>query len=259
MKPPTERYSYQARRNPLGVIFMFKQRSGQRTERGRKDREMRNKSLNPMNLHFFGYDGAGTGEGDGGGISEPGNGDEKGGTGEGGKSANGSGTGEGQETPKTKTFDDILKEGNFQAEFDRRVQKALGTAKDKWSALMDDKLSEAEKLSKMNKEEKAEYLRQKQEKDLQEREATITRRELMAEAKNTLAEKRLPVSLAEVLNYADADSCSNSIAAVEKAFQEAVQMAVEEKLKGGKPPKKAPSQEDADLAKQVESLMMGNV
>ncbi len=161
--------------------------------------------------------------------------------------------------PKQKTFDEMLKEGSFQAEFDRRVQKALGTAKEKWSALMDDKLSEAEKLSKMNKEEKTEYMRQKQEKELLDRESAITRRELMAEAKNTLAEKKLPVTLAEVLNYTDADSCSKSIAAVEKAFQEAVQAAVEEKLKGGTPPKKAPSQEDADLAKQVEALMMGTV
>jgi molecular chaperone GrpE (heat shock protein) len=206
-----------------------------------------------MNLHFFGFegDGAGTGEGEGGGTGEPVNNNGTGGE--------GAGSGEGQEPAKSKTFDDILKEGNFQAEFDRRVQKALGTAKDKWSALMDDKLSEAEKLSKMNKEEKTEYLRQKQEKDLLDRESAITRRELMAEAKNTLAEKKLPVTLAEVLNYADADTCNKSITAVEKAFQEAVQAAVEEKLKGGKPPKKATSQEDVDLAKQVEALMMGTV
>ena len=64
----------------------------------------------------------------------------------------------------------------------------------------------------------------------------------MAEAKNTLAEKNLPVSLAEVLNYTDADSCSKSISAVEKAFQQAVEEAVNERLKGGKPPKKAPDQ-----------------
>ena len=79
----------------------------------------------------------------------------------------------------------------------------------------------------------------------------------MAEAKNRLAEKKLPVGIAEVLNYADADSCNKSIEAVEKAFQEAVQAAVEEKLKGGTPPKKAPSGGEEDLAKQVESLMMG--
>ena len=159
--------------------------------------------------------------------------------------------------PAPQSFDDILKNKDYQAEFDRRVQKALGTAKEKWSALMDDKLSEADKLAKMNKEEKAQYLHQKKEKELADKEAAITRRELMAEAKNTLAEKKLPVGLAEVLNYADADSCSKSIEAVEKAFQEAVQAAVEEKLKGGTPPKKAPSGGEEDLAKQVESLMMG--
>ena len=152
-----------------------------------------------------------------------------------------------------QSFDDLLKNKDYQAEFDRRVQKALGTAKEKWTVLMDDKLSEADKLAKMNKEEKAEYLRQKQEKELKDREAAITRRELMADAKNTLAEKKLPVGLAEVLNYGDADSCSKSIEAVEKAFQEAVQAAVEEKLKGGTPPKKAP--QGTSFPKEQESAM----
>jgi len=63
--------------------------------------------------------------------------------------------------------------------------------------------------------------------------------------------------LSEMLNYADADSCNKSIVTMEKAFQEAVQATVEEKLKGGTPPKKAPSGSDDDLAKQVEKLMMG--
>lgn len=198
-----------------------------------------------MNLQFFAEsgDGAGVDQGEGGGA---GNKPDEGGAG-----------GTEAEITEPKSFDDLLQDKNYQAEFDRRVQKALGTAKEKWTALMDDKLSEADKLAKMNKEEKAEYLRQKQEKELKEREAAITRRELMAEAKNTLAEKKLPVGLAEVLNYADADSCSKSIEAVEKAFQEAVQAAVEEKLKGGTPPKKAPSDEGKDLAQQVEDLMMG--
>lgn len=163
--------------------------------------------------------------------------------------------------PAPQSFDDVLKNKDYQAEFDRRVQKgidtALAKAQEKWQALTDDKLSEAEKLAKMTKEEKAQYLAQKQEKALAAREADITKRELMAEAKNTLAEKKLPVGLAEVLDYTDAESCSKSIEAVEKAFQEAVQAAVEEKLKGGTPPRKAPSGGEDDLEKQVESLMMG--
>ena len=102
------------------------------------------------------------------------------------------------------SFDDFLKTGGNQAEFDRRVQKAVNTAvtkaQEKWQALADDKLSEAEKLAKMTKEEKAQYMQQKREKELTDREAAITRKELMAEAKNTLASDELPQELAEVLD-----------------------------------------------------------
>lgn len=37
-----------------------------------------------------------------------------------------------KEEKKVLTFDEMLKEENYQAEFDRRVQKALATAKSKW-------------------------------------------------------------------------------------------------------------------------------
>lgn len=199
----------------------------------------------PLNIQFFAEgDGAGAGDGNGGGS---------------GSGSDGSGTGDGGSGSNGQSFDDFLKNGN-QAEFDRRVNKAVetavGKAREKWELLTNDKLSEAEKLSKMTKEEKAQYLAQKHEKELADREASITKRELMAEAKNTLTEKKLPLGLAEILNLTDAESCKSSMAAVEKAFQEAVETAVEEKLKGGKPPKKAEDQGD-DLAAQVEKIMMG--
>jgi hypothetical protein len=200
----------------------------------------------PMNLQLFaeGGDGAGADGGNGGGSGE-------GAGGEGGA---------GGDTPPS--FDDFLKTGGNQAEFDRRVQKAVNTAvtkaQEKWQALTDDKLSEAEKLAKMTKEEKAQYMQQKREKELTDREAAITRKELMAEAKNTLASDGLPQELAEVLNYSDADTCKKSMEKVKEVFQRAVETAVEEKLKGGKPPKKA-SGGDAQkaLEEQVYNIMMG--
>ena len=200
----------------------------------------------PMNLQLFaeGGDGAGADGGNGGGSGE-------GAGGEGGA---------GGDTPPS--FDDFLKTGGNQAEFDRRVQKAVNTAvtkaQEKWQALADDKLSEAEKLAKMTKEEKAQYMQQKREKELTDREAAITRKELMAEAKNTLASDGLPQELAEVLNYSDADTCKKSMEKVKEVFQRAVETAVEEKLKGGKPPKKA-SGGDAQkaLEEQVYDIMMG--
>ena len=201
----------------------------------------------PMNLQLLaeGGDGAGADGGNGGGSGE-------GAGGEGGA---------GGDTPPS--FDDFLKTGGNQAEFDRRVQKAVNTAvtkaQEKWQALADDKLSEAEKLAKMTKEEKAQYMQQKREKELTDREAAITRKELMAEAKNTLASDGLPQELAEVLDYSDADTCKKSMEKVKEVFQRAVETAVEEKLKGGKPPKKAPGGDaQKALEEQVYNIMMGN-
>lgn len=212
---------------------------------GRKGQKMKNKKVTqligatkiPLKLQFFAEgDGAGSGEGDSGGSGSEGEGS----------------TGEGE----PPTFDELLK-GGHQAEFDRRVQKAIDTAltnaQEKWNALTDDKLSEAEKLAKMTKEEKADYLQKKREKELADKEAAITKRELMAEAKNSLLEKKLPAGLAEILNYTDADSCNKSIAAVEKAFNEAVEAGVQEKLKGGTPPTKP--QGNAGITKEEYSKM----
>lgn len=195
----------------------------------------------PMNLQLFAEgDDAGADGGNGGGSNE-----------KGGSEGNG-----------PLSFDDFLKGEGNQAEFDRRVQMvvntAVGNAQEKWRIITDDKVSEAEKLAKMTKEEKDQYMQNKRVKELNDREANITKRELMAEAKNTLAEKKLPVNLAEVLNYTDADACKKSMEAVEKAFREAVEAAVEEKLKGEKPPKKAlETDTQKALEKQVYNAMMG--
>lgn len=98
--------------------------------------------------------------------------------------------------------------------------------------------SEAEKLAQMNEQQRAEHERQRAEqaaKDreaaIAQREAEITRRELRAEAIETLHKRGLPAGLEAVLSYSDADACSASIDAVEKAFREAVQQGVDERLK----------------------------
>lgn len=183
------------------------------------------------------------------------------GSGAGDGNEDGAGAGSG-DSGNEMSFDDFLGQAENRAEFDRRVQKAVNTAvtkaQEKWQALTDDKLSEAERLAKMTKEEKEQYQRQKKEKELSDREAAITRKELMAEAKNTLASDGLPQELAEVLNYTDADSCKKSMEKVKTVFQKAVETAVEEKLKGGKPPKKAPETDPQKTQEQqVYNLMMG--
>ena len=121
------------------------------------------------------------------------------GDGNGSGSEGGDGGGEGsQGAVELPSFDDFLKEEGNQAEFDRRVQKAVNTAvanaQEKWKALTDDKLSEAEKLAKMNKEEKALYKAQQAEAELAALKAKMATAELEKEARTQLV---IIISLAE--------------------------------------------------------------
>lgn len=148
----------------------------------------------------------------------------------------------------TPTFDDLLKDKAYQSEFDKRIAKALETQKTKLSEeyqkTMSDKLSEAEKLAKMNAEQKAEYEKKQREDALAKREAEINKRELTATAKETLISKGLPAELHECLNYADAETCNKSIEAISKAFEVAVTKAVDNRLKQTPPPAGATNTND---------------
>ena len=140
---------------------------------------------------------------------------------------------------QTPSFDDVLSQNNYKAEFDKRLKEAIQTAQTEWETQQQEKITEAEKLKKMNADEKAKYEQDKRTKELDKREKDITTRELKAQAYETLAEKNLPKELIDTLNFSDAESCNASIEAVEKAFQNAVKKAVEDRLRGSKPVKPA--------------------
>lgn len=114
----------------------------------------------------------------------------------------------------------------YKRDEDKRIEEAKQAAR-----------SEAEKLAKMNAEQRAEHDRQEaeraakaREEEITRREAELTRRELKATAMDELAKRKLPGGLLDILNYSDADACSASIATVEKAWRECVQQGVNERL-----------------------------
>lgn len=150
------------------------------------------------------------------------------------------------EQKQEPTFDEVLKNKAYQSEFDKRINKAIETAKSKWDEEAKAQADEAAKLAKMKADEKAEYERQKREQALADREAAITKRELHAEAVTQLTEKGLPASLADILDCTNAENCKKSMEAVEKAFGEAVEKAVNERLKGYTPKKGTGNQSGAD-------------
>lgn len=192
---------------------------------------MKKKFMFPLDIQLFADDNSGDVSGN---DDDQGTGQDNQDSGEGGQ--------------ETKTF--------TQEELDKIVQGRIAKERKAWEKHLEDEKTEAQKLETMSEKEKKKYQEEKRIKELDDREAAITRRELTAQAKVQLADKGIPTELAEILNLTDAESCKKSIEIVEKAFQTAVEKAVEEKIKGNAPIKKA---KDAKLTDEelVYQKMMG--
>ena len=88
------------------------------------------------------------------------------------------------------SFDDFLGQEGNQTEFDKRVQAAVDAAvereREAWEAAADDKVSEAEKLAKMTKEEREKYLQQKERRAFEAEKAAFEREKLLVEVRKEL-------------------------------------------------------------------------
>lgn len=138
---------------------------------------------------------------------------------------------------KTQTFDEMLSNKEYQAEFDRRVSKAIETAKTKWQEINDAEKSEADKLAKMNKEQKLEYEAQKANKEKDNALAELNAYKLKEQALTIASEKGLEVSLLNLIDFktVTAEKLSENIDNLSAVFNRAVEKAVNEKLKEDAP------------------------
>ena len=99
--------------------------------------------------------------------------------------------------------------------------------------------AEAERVARMTEVERAEHDAQaarEREENLRTREADLTRRELRAEAVDTLISRGLPRELEQLLDYTDAESCTRSIDTLETTFCAAVQRGVDERIRQSRNP-----------------------
>lgn len=139
----------------------------------------------------------------------------------------------GADTPKT--FDEMLKESNYQSEFDRKVQKSLETAKAKWEAEQEAKQSEAEKLAKMKDDERRNYELEQAQKKQEEAELKLSAYELKEEAIKmaNIPETQVDVSLLNLIDFRSikAEQVEPTIKNIKKVFDSAVENEVNKRLK----------------------------
>lgn len=112
----------------------------------------------------------------------------------------------------------------------------------KWKSEQEAKENEAKKLAKMNADEKQKYQLDQREQELANREQAIARKELTAEAKAMLSERGLPVELVSAVDLSNAEAVTESVASIQKTWEDAVQKGVSDRMKGSAPIKTAPQQ-----------------
>ena len=140
-----------------------------------------------------------------------------------------------EDTPLT--FDEILGDKTYQAEFDRRVQKALETARTKWEAEEQTKRTEAEKLAKMDAEQKAKYELKKANEERDSALAKLNAYELKNTAIRIAQEKGLDISLLEDIDYSKqtAETITTIIDTKKAVFDKAIEKAMNDRYKESTP------------------------
>ena len=150
-----------------------------------------------------------------------------------------------QEVPAEPTPQPQDEKKYTDAEVDEIINKKFA----KWKAEQEAKENEAKKLAKMNADEKQKYQLDQREQELANREQAIARKELTAEAKEMLSERGLPVELVGVIDLTSAETVTDSVASIQKSWEDAVQKGVSDRTKGSAPIKTAPTNQQEVVEK----------
>ena len=157
---------------------------------------------------------------------------------------------ESTETVDTQENVDTVQEEKHERTFTRaEIGKMLSAERSKWEAEQEAKENEAKKLAKMNADEKQKYQLDQREQELADREKAIARKELTAEAKTMLSERGLPVELVAVVDLSNAEAVTESVASIQKTWEDAVQKGVSDRMKGSAPIKTAPTNQQEVVEK----------
>lgn len=147
------------------------------------------------------------------------------------------------ESPAAEGGEKMIPQSKVEEIINARFAKLKRDAEKQAEQARKEGVTEGEKLASMSAEERFKAQQEKAESDfkaredaLKQREAEVTRRELQAQAVETLTGKGLPAGLAKYLDYTDADACSASIAEVAKDFGEMLKAEVDKRLAASSAP-----------------------
>lgn len=140
---------------------------------------------------------------------------------------------------ETKTYTQAEVDALLQKETDRRVTSALKKQEQKNA----NAVKEAEKLARMNADEKYAYELEQREKAIEAKERELSMAENKNVASGILAEKGISLKLVDFVVDEDADTMNERIKLLDQEFKKSVKAEVEKRLAGSSPKKNLPLEE----------------
>lgn len=143
-----------------------------------------------------------------------------------------------------------------QSELDSIIEKRLNKERAKWEKKVKEEADEAARMAQMSEAEKQEALFQKRVKDLEEREEAFNQQQkalqhdkMLNETKNQLVSRGLPLDFADKLMAETAEGTLANIDAFEAQWQDAINNAVDSRIKGSTPTTPLAKNKPKDVSK----------
>lgn len=144
--------------------------------------------------------------------------------------------------PIDNQVDESSKKMFSQLELDSIIEKRLSKEKSKWEKKVKEEADQAAKMAQMSEAERQQALFDKKVKEFEQKEqefneaqAALNREKMLNETSKQLAAKNLPIEFAEQLMAETAEDTLKNIDNFEAKWQEAINKAMESKLKGTTP------------------------
>lgn len=163
---------------------------------------------------------------------------------------------EGTETTSKENSKADDKKTESQAKYtDEDVNKIIDKKFAEWQKKQQKEVDEAKKLAEMNATQKAEYERDQLKKKLEELERQASLGEMTKTARKMLSESNIniPDELLSMMVTTDAEETKVAVDGFAKAFKEAVESAVKERLKG-EPPKRSSGSSQSMTKEQIMAI-----
>ena len=134
------------------------------------------------------------------------------------------------------SFDDVLKNG-WQAEFDRRVTKALNTARTRWEQEQADMADESKRLERMTAAQRERYQLDKDKAAFDAQKTAFAAEQMRVSVGAELQKRGLDAGFAKYLSGKTAEESSANLTEFEKLWNQAISAAVTTRMRGSSAPK----------------------